>query len=148
MFGRFRRRAADGVLALEAALVLVAVRYGLRTLDYPALCRRSDLWASRLRSRRIAVDPLLRIPLALDLARRKVFGHVSCLEEALVIQWMLHRRQIEAQIQIGVAKRNGEQLIGHAWVESNGQVVSIDRISPLRYRPMEAAWHEQPDEHD
>lgn len=134
------------MLTLEAAMVLVAVRFGLRTRDYPTLRRRLDIWANRLRSRRSLSDPLLRIPLALDRARRKVFGHVPCLEEALVIQWMLRRRQIESQIQIGVAKRNGEQLIGHAWVESNGQVVSIDRISPLKYRPMEATLYEQTDE--
>ena len=43
----------------------------------------------------------------------------SCLRQALAVQWWLRRRGLPSQLRIG-ARRNGETLDAHAWVELAG----------------------------
>jgi hypothetical protein len=45
-----------------------------------------------------------------------------CLTESLTVWWLLRRRGIESEIQIGVRK-DGPGLDAHAWVESAGAVL-------------------------
>jgi hypothetical protein len=43
----------------------------------------------------------------------------TCLRQALAVQWWLRRRGLPSQLRIG-ARRNGETLDAHAWVELGG----------------------------
>ena len=43
----------------------------------------------------------------------------TCLRQALAVQWWLRRRGLPSQLRIG-ARRNGDTLDAHAWVELGG----------------------------
>jgi Transglutaminase-like superfamily len=49
-------------------------------------------------------------------AARHGFGHPSCLEQSLVLWYLLRRQNISARLRIGVRKQPGK-LEAHAWVE-------------------------------
>lgn len=61
-----------------------------------------------------------------------------CLPRALVMQTLLRRAGIPAELRIGVARAPGEEFAAHAWVECSGQpflehepVTTYTPLSPL-----------------
>src|SRR4051794_38787540 len=58
-----------------------------------------------------------------DIASRHGPYRASCLPKSLVLCWLLRRRGLPAQLQIGVGRKIG-QIQAHAWVELAGQVVN------------------------
>ncbi len=129
-------RPADTLLLAEAACLLYAVRHGLRRLRYPTLLRllrRSATLTAQRQAQPHAPDPEARVLWAIGWLWRKGICVPSCLEEALAVQWMLLRRQIDCQVRIGVVKTDAGTLLGHAWAERDGRVVSVDTASPARY---------------
>jgi hypothetical protein len=54
------------------------------------------------------------------IARHRGVVKASCLEESLVLWWLLRRRAMPARLRIGVRK-NGAVLQAHAWVEIHGR---------------------------
>jgi len=59
----------------------------------------------------------------------------KCLEQSLVLRWLLLRQGIDARIVFG-ARKDDEQMQAHAWVEVNGVALSEDNgvyqdFSPL-----------------
>jgi len=59
----------------------------------------------------------------------------KCLEQSLVLRWLLQRQGIDARIVFG-ARKDDEQMQAHAWVEVNGVALSEDNgvyqdFSPL-----------------
>jgi hypothetical protein len=46
----------------------------------------------------------------------------TCLRQSLAVWWLLRRRDIPAEIRIGVRKDGGE-FLAHAWVELAGQAL-------------------------
>lgn len=50
-------------------------------------------------------------------------GLGNCLVQALTGRILLQRRGIPSDLRIGVAKKNGERLDAHAWLECGGAVV-------------------------
>jgi hypothetical protein len=124
---------------IEAILVLRCVRFGLRRLRYATLVRRlerSATWAGSRRARLLTTDLHIRILAAMSQVRRRHIHDFTCLEEALTIQWLLRRQGLNAQVRIGVVKTDDEQLMGHAWVECDGRIVSLDPVSPAHYVPL------------
>jgi hypothetical protein len=127
-------RPADTLLVAEAAFLLRAVHYGLRWLRYPTLLhilRRSATLTARCRREPRGTE--LEVLWAIGWVWGKGIAVPSCLEEALTVQWMLRRRCIESQVRIGVVKSEAGTLLGHAWAERDGRVVSVDQGSPARY---------------
>jgi hypothetical protein len=47
----------------------------------------------------------------------------SCLPRSLALWWLLRQRRIDAGLQVGVRKMDG-QFEAHAWVEVNGSVIN------------------------
>ncbi len=118
---------------VEAVVVISTIRLGLARLRYPTLVQFLSASARLLRTSNKSTNAQRRVISAIRRAQRWGAGELSCLEEALSIQWMLQRRNIDAQLQIGVAKTQDNCLIAHAWVEYAGHVVSIDPQSPNSY---------------
>jgi hypothetical protein len=44
---------------------------------------------------------------------------MTCLRQALVLQWLLARREIATELRIGV-RREADRLMAHAWLELDG----------------------------
>ena len=58
--------------------------------------------------------------------------HATCLRRALLVSWILRREGIASVLRIGV-RREGDELLAHAWVEHNGVPLGEDDDPALRY---------------
>lgn len=57
--------------------------------------------------------------------------HATCLRRALLLSWILRREGIASALRIGV-RREGDELLAHAWVEHDG--IPLGEAEPaLRY---------------
>lgn len=56
-------------------------------------------------------------------AVRHGFGHPTCLEQSLVLWWLLRRQGIVSDLRIGV-RRAGGKFQAHAWVEYAGAALN------------------------
>ena len=66
-----------------------------------------------------------------------VLGVRPCLPQALAAQLLLVRRGFPARLRLGVAKGDRGQVRAHAWMETDGRVVTGGSESELeRYTPL------------
>jgi hypothetical protein len=56
-------------------------------------------------------------------AARNFFFNTNCLEQSLVLWWLLRRRGIAAELRIG-ARKEFDRFEAHAWVEVNSAVLN------------------------
>jgi hypothetical protein len=56
-------------------------------------------------------------------AARNFFFSTNCLEQSLVLWWLLRRRGIAAELRIG-ARKEFERFEAHAWVEADSSVLN------------------------
>lgn len=74
-----------------------------------------------------------RIAELANIAGRHGAWQNTCLRQALAVQWWLYRRGLPAQLRIG-ARRVGNQLDAHAWVELDGVPLAQSReLPPVLY---------------
>jgi hypothetical protein len=108
--------AAERGLLLEALLLLVCVRVGLRLFSFTTLRDRLE--------RRVLPEgcPVDRIVWAVNAMGRRVPG-TNCLAGALVCHSMLRRHGHTPAFRIGVRRGHASALDAHAWVECEGSVV-------------------------
>ena len=68
-----------------------------------------------------------------DAAARNLFFHTNCLEQSLVLWWLLRRRGIAADLRIG-ARKDSDRFEAHAWVEFDSASAERRgrRASPFR----------------
>ena len=110
-------------LLLAAVTLLAAVRLLLCLLPFAwvrAALRPLANGSRRPQASQAAHD----ISWAIDVASRVVPKGTHCLSMALVAQTLLFRHGCTATLHFGVPRESGSQFIAHAWVKSNGVVVS------------------------
>lgn len=117
----------DRRLLVTTVLLLTAMRLGLWLLPFRTL--RRGLARHAQTSSRFATTPPERIGWAVATAGRYVPG-ATCLTQALAAQFLLERRGYSAHLRIGMARRDGAQFEGHAWVEHEGQIIFGRGFSP------------------
>jgi hypothetical protein len=61
---------------------------------------------------------------AVDVAAGNVPVRARCLERSLTLWWLLRRRGVGAEVELGVRKTDAGELEAHAWVEVAGRVVN------------------------
>ena len=112
--------AADGVLLIEAAALLLAARLGLSLIGFQSL-RAALQRRSPSRNR-----PRDRVVWAVNAVARRVPA-TRCLAQALVMHALLHRHGHASTLKIGVRlvdrALHDVPLDAHAWVECDGRVV-------------------------
>jgi hypothetical protein len=135
-----RLSGADRRVLLAAALWLPAVDLGLRTVGFARVRR----WLGTGRSagppsaplspeRRAEAEAVARW---VTVAARHHLWPMTCLRRALVIDRMLARRGIPAELSIGV--RKGEEgFRAHAWIECGGRPLFEPEAVELRYASLE-----------
>lgn len=79
-----------------------------------------EVRAASAAARPESVALIARMELAV--ARHLPF-RTNCLEQSLVLQWLLKRRGIPAEMRIGVRKE-ANRFEAHAWVEFQGAVLN------------------------
>jgi hypothetical protein len=62
----------------------------------------------------------------------------NCLQQSLVLWWLLGRNRIASEIRFGARKEDGE-LKAHAWVECLGFALNEDQDVCRHYSPFEVA---------
>jgi len=81
-----------------------------------------------LTGRALAVARLVQI------AGQHGLGRPRCLVQSLTLWWFLRRRQINADLRIGVSPQ-GDRLEAHAWVEFHGLVLNDGDDVRQRFAP-------------
>jgi hypothetical protein len=114
----------DRLLLIRAALLLGAIRLGLRLLPFQTLCQLlTRLSPNTSMAGGIERGAPNKVAWGVVLASRYLPGRHTCLAQALATQVLLARCGCESNLRIGVAKGAAGRLQAHAWVESQGRVV-------------------------
>jgi transglutaminase-like putative cysteine protease len=101
-------------------LLLALVDASLRAFGL----RRTVRWVRRVVGDRAdAVRPGMITDVAHAVAKAAAFypGRAQCLEQSLVLYWVLRRRGVEARLRVGVQPF---PFTAHAWVEHNGHPIN------------------------
>jgi hypothetical protein len=132
-----RLRLSDQCLLVEAALLLSLVRLGLRVLSFRTLWRLFTRLSGRAPSAGAALCQADRITWAVSVTSPYVLGVRPCLAQALAAQLLLGRRGLPALLRVGVARVGRGPVHAHAWMETDGRVVTGGPRSELeRYTPL------------
>jgi hypothetical protein len=111
---------ADRRLLCEALLTVALIRAGLWVLPlrfiHGRLVRVGSIAAGR---RSVDVERLSR---AVRIAATRVPA-ASCLTQALALQALVRRRGLASRVHVGFRLEPSGQLGGHAWLESDGEVL-------------------------
>ncbi len=103
----------------RAAALLPMVRISLRSRGYKKTQERLESWLAGSDLRRGAGDRAASIEKTCRMVRAAAhygIGNSSCLDESLVLWYLLRRQGAAASLRIGVRKEKGE-FAAHAWVE-------------------------------
>lgn len=128
-------------LVLEAGAGLLVIWLGLRLAGFrrwksvltwlaPSANAPTHLQAA---SRKQCADTIARMSAA---AARNLFFATNCLENSLVLWWLLRGRGIAAELRIG-ARKKLERLEAHAWVELDSQVLNDAGEEHCHFVPFE-----------
>ena len=71
-------------------------------------------------------DEINEIVSVVNRAHWRFFRGITCLPKNLVLWWLLKERGIKTRLVIGV-KRSTDGIIGHAWIEQNGELINEKR---------------------
>jgi hypothetical protein len=125
--------AREAWLLLQAAVLLPTVRLALRWFT---VSRLKNVGAREVRdasSPHLAPQATARLVRA---AAQRGLCRAKCLEQSLVLRWLLLRQGIDARIFFGARKKNDE-MQAHAWVEVDGVSLDVDEDTPRRFSPFE-----------
>lgn len=123
----FTSRQADRCLLARAAVLLVAIRFGLRWLPQRVIARwlrRADATATPRLGPSHAARRGIR---AIERVARHIPGCENCLVQALAVHVWLRRHGETSDLRIGVVKRAHGRLTAHAWIESRREIVTGNR---------------------
>jgi hypothetical protein len=141
---RFWRLSPDSrALVLKSAAALAATWLGLRIVGFRRW-KRALLWLTPRTAGRVGATESASAEAARAIARmqqtaaRHLFFRPNCLEQSLVFWWLLQRRGIPAELRIGARKAEG-RFEAHAWVESEGVVLSDADEGHLHFVPFESS---------
>ena len=130
-----RLSSSERRLILGAALLLGTIRLGLQLLPFLTLRRQLAKIPpahSQSQAKQVSVG---KVVWTVEVLSRYIPG-VKCLARALATQVLLCRYGYQADLRIGVARSEKGQLQAHAWVESQGRIVSGGLKDMRRYTPL------------
>jgi hypothetical protein len=123
---------AERLVALEAALGLTATWIALRTLGFRRWKRVLESPAIRKKTSAPAAE-VVRME---EAAARNLFFDTNCLEQSLVLWWLLQKRGVPADLLIG-ARKDANRFEAHAWVEFAGAPLNSTGEGHLHFVPFE-----------
>jgi transglutaminase superfamily protein len=130
-------------VALQAAAALVATCVGLRLVGLPRW-KSVLVWLTPRKATPIGALAPAQIETARGVARiqdavsRHLIFHASCLEQSLVLWWLLGRRGIPAELRIG-ARKDAGLFEAHAWVELGTVVLNGSGEAHLHFAPFDGS---------
>ena len=112
----------DWLILIESWGSLLGFWLALRWKSFDVLSESRFLISSEKRATSVSLNLMQRLYQLVGWASHLHILPMACLEKSLALEWMLRRRGINAQVEIG-AHKVSEGINAHAWVEVNGQVV-------------------------
>lgn len=117
------------VLLLEASLLLIAARLGIRVLPFRTLAATSGLCVSpdhptpensvqKVPSN--AAATVVKIGWAVRCAARQLPFELVCLPQAMAANWMLRRRNLRPVLHLGAKISPNTRMQAHAWLDCEG----------------------------
>ena len=135
-----RLTTAERLVALEAALGLTATWIALRTVGFrrwrtvlESLAIRKKTNAPATEASMNEIASLVRME---EAAARNLFFDTNCLEQSLVLWWLLQKRGVAADLRIG-ARKDANRFEAHAWVEFAGAALNSTGEGHLHFVPFE-----------
>ncbi len=127
----FRCRQLSAVerrLFFRALILVPLIRLGLWILPF----RVMQSWVDRLRRlerqpRELDRRSIRQVAWAVEAASRRIPG-ATCLTQGMATQILLGRLGQRAELRLGVARKQNGRLEAHAWVESQGRIVSGNAV--------------------
>ncbi len=153
MWDRFRRFSAldpeARKLFLRAAALLPFVGMSLHKRGY----KKTQAWLQkRLESRKAsAINPgppgelVHKTCRMVRAAEQYGFTRPTCLEESLVLWYILGQQNINSRIRVGVRRQAGK-FEAHAWVEYEGEALNQPEELHRHYAPFESEFDNLPAE--
>lgn len=124
---------SDRILLVQAGIVLLGIRLGLRLLPFQTLYRLvSKITSATTELPEVDSTSIDKVSWAVVTVSRYL-PKVKCLARALTTQILLSWRGKSANLCIGVAKGESGKLEAHAWVESRGKILIGDLPDLSRY---------------
>ncbi|MGA7918501.1 MAG: lasso peptide biosynthesis B2 protein [Candidatus Acidiferrales bacterium] len=135
--GPFERR-----IVLEAACGLLASWVGLRLAGFRRWQRVLAFFGPPPKTtgpaRGASDEEFARVITRMEAAAaRNIFARANCLEQSVVLWWLLRRNGINAVLRIGGRKESG-QFEAHAWVELDGWVLDGSSQEHRHFVPFES----------
>ena len=120
-------------LLAQAAVLLPAVRLALK---FATVAQLQNLVDRALRTpRRLKTSPQATARMVRIAASRGLY-QFKCLDQSLVLRWLLRRQGVDARIVFG-ARKEDQQMEIHAWVEVDGVTIGEDDDVNHRFLPLE-----------
>jgi hypothetical protein len=141
-YNQFRRLSAfERGVVVEAAGGLLATWLGLRLIGFRRWERVLAVFAPSANAAALVPgasdrESALLIARTEAAAARNVLFQPNCLEQSLVLWWLLRRRGIAAEVRIG-ARKDSERFEAHAWVEFDSQVLNDASAEHRHFVPFE-----------
>ncbi len=129
--------ASDWLLVVRAWGLLAYFHLALKQVGFDQLQRRLALTEARNNTPSRTLAIAWRMQKLISLAARLHIFRITCLTRSCTLQWLLHRRDINSEMRIGVS-RAGEEIGAHAWVEVLGEAVGEPGDIGERFPPLHA----------
>lgn len=129
----------DRSLLIKSWVWLAVIRVGLYIFPFETL--RTWIASRAPTSSTKSLDEqstcVNRVTWAVYAASRYLPGAQTCLVQALATQRLLVRRGVSARLLIGLRRASNGVFEGHAWVESDGQIV-MGKAGHQRFVPLKS----------
>jgi hypothetical protein len=152
MWKRLRRFSAlEGParkLFLRGAVLLPVVSLSLKIRGFRATQTMLESSLKRRAAQQNPAEQLNRTACTVRMVHAAVrhgIGHPSCLEESLVLWYLLGRQGIESTVRIGIRKDEGK-FGAHAWVERDGVALNQPDAQHQHYAAFDAEFSTRPPE--
>ena len=139
---RFRRLSTfERGVVLEAAGTLLATWAGLRLIGFRRWEHVLAVFAPRANPTGPAnaaseQESALLIARMQEAAARNLFFRTNCLEQSLVLWWLLRRRGFDGVLRLG-ARKDSDRFEAHAWVELDSHVLNDASAEHRHFVPFE-----------
>ena len=128
-------------LLVQASLLLPLTAIGVRTIGVGrwqrVLARHTPFNNTSISDSRFATAKSTVIAKTVKVAAGHGIYHANCLEQSLVLSWLLARKGIKSELRFG-ARKEDVRLEAHAWVECCGVALNEAADVQEQFRPFEA----------
>jgi Transglutaminase-like superfamily len=133
-----RLTTAERLVALEAALGLTATWIALRIVGFRRWKKALESLTIRKKTSapatEVSINEIASLARMEEAAARNLFFDTNCLEQSLVLWWLLQRRGVAADLLIG-ARKDANRFEAHAWVEFAGAALNSAGEDHLHFVP-------------